>query len=238
MKKALATLFLISFGLGGTSVAQEKAKEKSAPAHKMVEFQMALLKRAPNWEEIKTTNPLALERAQMNYVSALIERGNAVIAGRLTDDGDIRGVYVLRAKSAVEAQQWADNSPAVKSGHLIAEIHPWWSEEVMKRTATPETMTTAYLAFLTRGEKWTPEKTPQTEAIQKAHMENINRLAEAKKLVVAGPFGDNGILRGIFVFKVGSLAEAKALAETDPAVQARRFALDVHPWLVPEGILP
>jgi uncharacterized protein YciI len=108
----------------------------------------------------------------------------------------------------------------------------------MKKTATPDSMTTAYLAFLTRGEKWTPEKTPQTEAIQKAHMDNIIRLADMKKLVVAGPFGDDGTLRGIFVFKVASLAEAKALAETDPAVQAGRLALDIHPWSVPEGILP
>jgi uncharacterized protein len=81
-------------------------------------------------------------------------------------------------------------------------------------------MTTAYFAFLSRGPKWTGVKTPETEELQKAHLANINRLAELKKLVVAGPFGDNGQLRGIFVFKVASLAEAKSLAETDPAVQA------------------
>ena len=108
----------------------------------------------------------------------------------------------------------------------------------MKKTTTPDSTTTAYLAFLTRGAKWTPEKTPQTEEIQKGHMANILRLAETKKLVVAGPFGDDGTLRGIFVFKVGSLEEAKSLAETDPAVQAGRLALDIHPWQVPEGILP
>jgi uncharacterized protein YciI len=69
-------------------------------------------------------------------------------------------------------------------------------------------------------------------------MANMNKLADMKKLVVAGPFGDNGRLRGIFVFKVDSLEEAKQLAATDPAVQAGRLAIDMHKWLVPEGILP
>jgi uncharacterized protein YciI len=95
-----------------------------------------------------------------------------------------------------------------------------------------------YLAFLTRGDKWTPEKTPATEAIQKGHMDNINRLAQMKKLVAAGPFGDDGQLRGIFVFRVASLEEAKTLTATDPAVQAGRLAMDIHQWMVPDGILP
>ncbi|CAN5875452.1 hypothetical protein BH18ACI4_BH18ACI4_23620 [soil metagenome] len=108
----------------------------------------------------------------------------------------------------------------------------------MQKAASPLKMTTAYIGFLSRGAKWTPEKTPQTEELQKAHRANINRLAETKKLVVAGPFGDDGRLRGIFVFRVGSLKEAKELAATDPSVQAGRLSIDMHPWLVPEGILP
>ena len=130
------------------------------------------------------------------------------------------------------------SDPRVAAGHFTAEMHPWWSEDVMKKASKPLKLHTAYLAFLVRGEKWTPEKTPATEAIQKAHLENINRLAEMKKLVVAGPFGDNGPLRGIFVFRVGSMEEARALSETDPAVKAGRLALILHPWTVPEGILP
>ena len=108
----------------------------------------------------------------------------------------------------------------------------------MKKTSTPQKFTTAYLAFLTRGSKWTPQSTPETQEIQKKHLANIQRLADMKKLVVAGPFGDSGVLRGIFVFRVDSIAEAKQLSETDPAVQAGRLALDIHPWVVPEGILP
>ncbi|MGH9880010.1 MAG: YciI family protein, partial [Pyrinomonadaceae bacterium] len=172
------------------------------------------------------------------YFEDLVESGKAVLGGRFDGDGDISSIYVLRAKTAAEARAWAEADPGVKQQIFSLEMHPWWSEEVMKRPVAPVTYTQVYLAFLTRGPKWTPERTPQTEAIQKAHLANIGRLAEMKKLVVAGPFGDNGTLRGIFVFKVASLKEAQELANTDPAVQAGRLALDVHQWMVPEGMVP
>jgi uncharacterized protein YciI len=215
-----------------------RAQEQKEPEHKLIQFHMALIKRGPKWTGNKLPETEGLESAQREYATSLMQSGKAVIVGRLTDDGEIRGVYVLRAKTAEEARAWAEESPAVKTGHLTAEMHPWWSEDVMKTPTLPVKMTTAYLGFLTRGAKWTPEKTPATEALQKAHMANINRLAELKKLVVAGPFGDNGTLRGIFVFKVATLEEAKELAATDPSVQAGRLAISMHPWLVPEGILP
>jgi uncharacterized protein YciI len=69
-------------------------------------------------------------------------------------------------------------------------------------------------------------------------MANINAMAKTGKLVIAGPFEKAGEYAGVFVFKVGSLDEAKALAESDPAVKAGRLKIDVHPWLVGEGSLP
>jgi len=230
-------LLIISLFLVQTS-APLFAQEKPAPAFKMVEFHMALLKRGPQWTDKKTPERAEILAQHLAYVISLLESGKTVIGGPLTDDGEIRGLYVLRAKSAGEAREWADADPALKAGHFSVEMHPWWSEEVMKKAASPVKMTTAYIGFLSRGAKWTPEKTPQTEELQKAHIANINRLAETKKPVVAGPFGDNGQLRGIFVFRVASLEEAKELAASDPSVQAGRLSIDMHPWLVPEGILP
>jgi len=179
-----------------------------------------------------------LQTQHIASVMTMLDSGKAVIAGPLGDEGEIAGIFIFRAKSAEEARAWAESDPAVKAGFFTAEMHPWWSEDVMKKPSTPIKLTTAYLALLTRGAKWTPEKTPATEELQKAHIANIVRLADMKKLVVAGPFGDNGTLRGIFVFKVASLEEARALTETDPAVKAGRLAIDLHPWLVPEGVLP
>ncbi|MDQ1706967.1 MAG: hypothetical protein QOJ88_178 [Pyrinomonadaceae bacterium] len=232
MKKFVALALLLVFA----ALAVFASVQEKEPAHKLIEFHMALLKRGPKYDAAGMSKEL--RSAHIANVMSLIESGKAVIAGPLGDQSDIAGIFVLRAQSAEEARTWAENDPAVKAGFFVAEMHPWWSEDVMKKPATPVKLTTAYLAFLTRGAKWTPEQTPATAELQKAHLANIVRLAGLKKLVVAGPFGDNGELRGIFVFKVATLAEARALADTDPAVQAGRLALDIHPWMVPEGVLP
>jgi len=214
------------------------AQTPAAPESKLIQFHMAILKRGPNWSPNPGKDAAAMQKQHVEYVQSLLSSGKVVIAGPIKDESNLVGVYILRSKSTDEAKGWVDADPAVVAGHVTVEMHPWWSEDVMKKTETPQKFMTAYLAFLVRGEKWTPEKTPQTEEIQKGHMANIHRLADMKKLVVAGPFGDDGTLRGIFVFRVGSLEEARTLTLTDPAVQAGRLALDLHPWLVPEGILP
>ena len=97
-------------------------------------------------------------------------------------------------------------------------------------------MTTYYVGFLYRGPKWTPAETPETQAIQQAHMANIQRMAAEGKLLVAGPFLDGGDLRGIYVFRVATMAEAQALAATDPAVVAGRLRLEFHPWYAAKNI--
>ena len=52
------------------------------------------------------------------------------------------------------------------------------------------------------------------------------------------PFGDNGDLRGIFVLRVASLQGAQDLCATDPMVKSGRLVVELHPWRIPEGILP
>ena len=100
----------------------------------------------------------------------------------------------------------------------------------------PSTMATYYFGLLRRGPQWTPERSAETERIQREHMANIRRLAEMGKLIAAGPFADGGDLRGVFIFQAGSVEEARRLVDTDPAVQAGRLACEIHPWYGPKGI--
>jgi uncharacterized protein YciI len=122
----------------------------------------------------------------------------------------------------------------------IAELHPWFSEDIFGKANMPLDMQTVYFGFLKKGpnRKDGDDKLPEVQELQKAHLANINRLAETKKLVLAGPFGDDGELRGVFVFRVESLKEAEGLASTDPMIKIDRLKIELHPWQVPSGVIP
>jgi len=85
------------------------------------------------------------------------------------------------------------------------------------------------MAFLKSGPNRNQDAA-EAQALQKAHMDNIHRLANEGKLVLAGPFMDKGELRGIYVFDVTTIEEAQKLTETDPAVKAGRLVMELHPW--------
>jgi uncharacterized protein len=76
------------------------------------------------------------------------------------------------------------------------------------------------------------------EAIQQKHLAHLGAMYRAGKLVVAGPFGDqpDPRLRGMCLYRT-SLAEAKALAESDPAVKAGRLEVEVLSWWVEKGAM-
>ncbi len=85
------------------------------------------------------------------------------------------------------------------------------------------------LVFLKRGPNRSSDSTTRAN-LQAAHMANINRLAVEGKLVLAGPMNSDEDIRGIYIFDVATVEEAKALTETDPAIQAGSLIMEMHPW--------
>jgi uncharacterized protein len=90
-------------------------------------------------------------------------------------------------------------------------------------------MKTYVIAFLKTGPNRLKDP-PARADLQMAHLKNIMRLADEGKLIVAGPFLDNQDIRGIFIFNVSTVEEAKKLTETDPAVKAGTLIMELHPW--------
>jgi uncharacterized protein YciI len=211
------------------------------PKHKLVQFQMALLKKGPKWAATPAAERNQIMQQHLANVLSMLDSGKAVIAGPMGDDTDPAGIFILRAPSAEEARTWIDADPTVKSGLFVAEMHPWWSEDIFKKANTsPFKLETVYLGFLKKGpnRKDGDDQVPEIQELQKAHIANISRLAGLKKLILAGPFGDDGLLRGIFVFRVSSIGEAQSLCATDPMVKIGRLVVELHRWQVPEGVLP
>jgi uncharacterized protein YciI len=85
------------------------------------------------------------------------------------------------------------------------------------------------MAFLKRGPNRDFDSATAAQ-LQRAHLDNIIRMAEEGTLVLAGPFLDRGDIRGIYIFDVKTVEEAEALTSTDPAIQAGSLEMELHPW--------
>ncbi len=85
------------------------------------------------------------------------------------------------------------------------------------------------LVFLKRGPN-RPADSTKAARLQQAHMANIRRMADEGVLVLAGPFLDGGDPRGIYLFDVPTVEEARRLTESDPAVRAGSLIMELKPW--------
>ena len=86
------------------------------------------------------------------------------------------------------------------------------------------------LVILKTGAQRVPDG-PERDAMFAGHFANIERLSKAGKLAVAGPFSkDPSGWRGLYVFAVESIDEARTLTETDPVVVKGEMVAEYHDW--------
>jgi uncharacterized protein YciI len=97
--------------------------------------------------------------------------------------------------------------------------------------AQPKNYTIVFLNKKADAEQITKEK---QDELMKGHMANINRLAKEGKLLAAGPFDGGG---GLFVFNTTSIEEATLWVNTDPAVQANRWRVEILPFIPRAGLI-
>ena len=72
---------------------------------------------------------------------------------------------------------------------------------------------------------------PGRDAMFAGHFANMERLAREGKLVLAGPFvEDAGGWRGLYLFAVEEIEDARRLTESDPVLQQGEMVADYHPW--------
>ena len=83
------------------------------------------------------------------------------------------------------------------------------------------------LVILKTGPHRVPEG-PARDDMFNGHFANIKRLASEGKLVLAGPFGDPGDWRGMFVFALETPEEAEKMVATDPVIRSGEMVAEYH----------
>ncbi len=203
-------LLLSLLVVAGSTLAQAQAQPN---AH--AQYFFVLLNRPANAPQLSKEAGEKLQEEHMTNIRKMTAEHKLVIAGPFMDDTVLRGIFVFKADSAAQVQEWADGDPAVKAGRLSAEVHgPWLIDpSAMHNPSEPPGFEQYTLVLMKRGDRW-------------------NHMA------IAGPFplNDQGELRGVAIFRVGTEQTAK-LTQEDPIVKAGLIKADIHPWGTGKGVL-
>jgi uncharacterized protein YciI len=71
---------------------------------------------------------------------------------------------------------------------------------------------------------------PERDEMFKGHFANMNRLGNEGKLALAGPFDGVDGWRGLFVFAVPEIEEARQLVATDPVIIKGEMVAEYHKY--------
>ncbi len=76
----------------------------------------------------RTQDSLTVVKIQEGHIAnikRLAQEGKILVAGPFMDDTDWRGIFIMKCKDQAECELLLKTDPAIASGRLAAEIHPW-----------------------------------------------------------------------------------------------------------------
>jgi len=233
MNKIQCRSLLLIFPLFFANFATAQS-EPHAPKYFFV-----VLERPSNAPQLSKDAAEKLQEEHMANIRKLFSEHKLVIAGPFTDDTSLRGIFVLKADSLEQAQDWAGSDPAIKAGRLEAEMHGPWDIDPsgIHEPETTQGMEQYTLVLLKSGEEWNPNAPGFMDVIRQHHAA-LQEMIEKGKIAVAGPFplSDPGELRGVTIFRVG-VEETAKLVRDDPTVKAGLLKTEIHPWITGKGVL-
>ena len=235
-KRSLPGVLLLALvALIGSALAPAQTQTSAKAAH----YFLILLKRPANAPQLSKEAGEQLQEEHMANIRKMAAEHKLLIAGPFMDDTALRGIFVLQAESASQAQAWADGDPAVKAGRLSAELYgPWMIDPgAIHAPAEPPGIERYTLVLMNRGEYWNPDA-PEFMEVIKRHHAFLEQMTEQRNIALAGPFPLSvpGELRGVVIYRVGEEQAAK-LAQEDPVVKAGILKAELHPWATGKGVL-
>lgn len=94
------------------------------------QYWMVLLRKGPKYEEIARND--SLQQAHVHNIEQLVKNGQLIIAGPFTDNGELRGIFIMDCQDSVEVNKLVKKDPAVIAGKLTFEIKPWLTNVIVR----------------------------------------------------------------------------------------------------------
>jgi uncharacterized protein YciI len=116
-------------------------------------------------------------------------------------------------------------SPA---GSQPAKSAPSYDAALAKAVGADENGMRSFVFVLLKSGATPVPKGPERDAMFAGHFANIERLAAEGKLAIAGPMDGAAGWRGMFIFAVADIEEAKKLVATDPVIQKGEMVAEYH----------
>jgi len=226
-------VLLILLLAAGSALGRAQAQ----PAPKAAQYFLVLLSRPANAPQLAKEDGEKLQAEHLANIRKMAEEHKLVIAGPFLDDTTLRGIFVLQADSAAQAEEWANSDPAIKAGRLAGEVHgPWLIDSgAIHSPAQPPGMEQYTLVLLKKGDRWQSDAFDSVAAQQAPF---VQQMMEQGSLAVAGlfPLSARGDLRAVAIFRVSPEQTTKLLKE-DPNVKAGLLQPEIHPWATGKGVL-
>ena len=107
---------------------------------------------------------------------------------------------------------------------------PAFDEELARSLGADELGMRSYVLVILKTGPTKMPPGPERDEMFKGHFANMKRLSEEGKLALAGPLDGVDGWRGLFVFAVPDIEQAKALVATDPVIAKGEMVAEYHKY--------
>lgn len=186
----------------------------------------------PERKPIPDPEAQLIQKGHLAHMNRMAVAGHLISAGPFATPGGPRGVVVYRCESVAQATGWTSPDPAVQNKRLSIEMYRWagpadfgepLASQLKKDPDAKYQMVRLPLVIYRKTDRWKSARPAL------AH----------EKLRAGGVFlDDQGQALGVYVFSAMPLDEAKAIAESDPAVTSGEARTEAYIWFVADTSVP
>jgi uncharacterized protein YciI len=100
--------------------------QKDKPQNQIRQYFFVMLTAGKNRNQDSAT-AAKIQEGHLANITRLYNEGKLKVAGPFGDRGGWIGLFILDCADKAEAEQLVQTDPAIQSGRLAYEIHPWYT---------------------------------------------------------------------------------------------------------------